>query len=465
MRGLKAIPGAEAFRVRRWDALVLGGALPGLVAAVRLGQRGLRVLVLEESTHADAFPAVREPFLLVDAESHGMLAECLRALGVPLIDQRRFVGEDVALQVCDTKARVDLGRATHTVEELESWGLADRPAARTWLDALDAAAEAERSVLFETTLALSARRKAREVLAGGRRTAGPVPANRGWPRDLADAPPGVRSLFDAPVRALSNLGRREPSPEAKARLVGGLLRGAVAVSGSEGLHSLLRRRLESLYGEFRTVGGSFQLVSVAQQPGLAVAGSREIWTGRALVLNAPTAAIAAACDEPVPDLLDAPAIERRRHTLRFHGPRELLSPCMADRVVWREDEGDAGVALRILRGRRREDGFELLASVVIPTHDTAAEQDAERRIERALRDLLPFSEGALERRPLAQPCWDDDRLLPDPAGGAWPEEPELRLSSRPAVYSLERAPVAGLGGEGDLWLGWRGGDAIAEELV
>src|SRR3972149_5623246 len=39
-------------RARRGDAIVLGGALPGLVAAIRLGQRGHRVLVVEEGAAA-----------------------------------------------------------------------------------------------------------------------------------------------------------------------------------------------------------------------------------------------------------------------------------------------------------------------------------------------------------------------------------------------------------------------------
>jgi len=102
--------------------------------------------------------------------------------------------------------------------------------------------------------------------------------------------------------------------------------------------------------------------------------------------------------------------------------------------------------------------------VVIPADAPEAAAVAEARIERALRDLLPFSEGALERRALPARRWDSDAWLADPDGAAWPEEPELRLSSRPHVFSLERAPVGGLGGEGELWLGWRAGDAIAEEL-
>jgi hypothetical protein len=102
--------------------------------------------------------------------------------------------------------------------------------------------------------------------------------------------------------------------------------------------------------------------------------------------------------------------------------------------------------------------------VVVPVDDDAAVSRGESRIEAALRDLLPFSEGALERRPLPELRWDTDALLADPTGAAWPEEPELRLCARPAIYGLDRASVAGLGGEGEVWLGWRGGDAIAGEL-
>jgi hypothetical protein len=61
--------------------------------------------------------------------------------------------------------------------------------------------------------------------------------------------------------------------------------------------------------------------------------------------------------------------------------------------------------------------------------------------------------------------WDSDAWLADPQGASWPEEPELRLSRSPSVYSLERSCVGGLGGEGELWLGWRAGDAIAAELA
>jgi phytoene dehydrogenase-like protein len=460
MRGFPAIASSDTHRVRRWDVLMLGSALPGLIAAVRLGQRGLRVLVLEErGGESDDF--AREPFLLVDAESHGLLSGCLRAMGIALIDQRRFVAEDVALQVCDAERRVDLGRTSHTAEEWSSWGLVSRDDARRFAAALDEAAEAERAALLEAPALLRTARRAREALAPARR-AGPA---RGWPSALASAPPALRALLDAPVRSLSNLGDREPSPEARARLIGGLLRGGVAMSGGDGfLRGLLRRRITTLYGEFRALEGGFRIVSVQQQPGIAVGGAKEIWTGRALLLNAPAAAVAAAADEPLPSPFDAPPIRWRRHTVHYRGPREQVAPSMADRVIWRDDDEDESVALRVFRGRSRTAGFDLLASAVVPVDDVDAERRGEARIERALRDLLPFSEGALERVPLPRLRWDSDALLADPTGAAWPEEPELRLSARPAVYGLDRACVGGLGGEGEVWLGWRAGDAIAEEL-
>jgi hypothetical protein len=459
MRGFAAISSSEAHRVRRWDVLMLGSALPGLVAAVRLGQRGLRVLVLEERAQsADDF--AREPFLIVDADSHGLLAECMRAMGIALIDQRRFAAEEVALQVCDADRRVDLGRADHTAEEWTSWGLASRDDAEHWVRALEDAAEAERTALLEPRELLGAARRAREALAPARRRT----AERGWPNAFANAPTALRSLLDAPVRALSNLGAHDPSPEARARLIGGLLRGGASMSGGDGyLRGLLRRRISTLYGEFRALDGPFQLVTVSGQPGLSVSGSKEIWTGRALLLNAPRAAVAAAAEAPVPDAFDAPPIRWRRHTLHLRGPREQIPPSMSDRVIWRDTDGES-VALRVFRPRNRSTTFDLLASVVVAIDDAEAVQRGELRIARALRDLLPYSEGALERVALPACRWDSDALLADPVATAWPDDPELRICSRPAVYGLDRASVGGLGGEGELWLGWRAGDAIAAEL-
>jgi hypothetical protein len=92
--------------------------------------------------------------------------------------------------------------------------------------------------------------------------------------------------------------------------------------------------------------------------------------------------------------------------------------------------------------------------------------DVEDRLEERVRSLIPFSGKKLTRRPLERPRWDDDDWLEDPPPGqGWPAEIELRVNARPPVYRLDRAGIAGLGFEGDLLLGWRGGDAIAAELA
>ena len=75
MRGLRAVAARDAYRVRRWDAVVLGSALPGLVAAIRLGMSGARVLVLEEEAAASGHPGLREPFLMTGNGSDGVLGE------------------------------------------------------------------------------------------------------------------------------------------------------------------------------------------------------------------------------------------------------------------------------------------------------------------------------------------------------------------------------------------------------
>ena len=460
MPSVPAISSADVFRVRRWDVVMLGTALPGLVTAARLGQRGLRVLVLEETARTDAEELVREPFLLVGAEPSGVLGSCLRDLGVPLIEQRRFVPEEVAVQVCDSHARVDLGAATHTAEEWSSWGLAERQEARDFVEALDAAADAELQALLDTSLVTRTHQRAREALTPKRSG-----ARRGWPDALDRAPDALRSLLSAPITALSNAGGAAPPPEARARLLGGLLRGGVSLQGGEGqLRALLRRRIQAVYGEFRRIDTPFRMVAVQQQPGLTVEGAKEIWSGRALVLNAPMAALADAAERETASLFRAPPVRWQRYALHFRGPAAQLPECMADRVVWRGGDGGPPVALRLFRSRRGPEPFDLIASVVDTARDEEAEKRAELRIEAALRDLLPFSEGALERVPVRVGDWDDDCLLADPADGGWPRAPQLRLSSRPLVYALDRAAVASLGSDGDLWLGWRAGDAIADDL-
>ena len=91
---------------------------------------------------------------------------------------------------------------------------------------------------------------------------------------------------------------------------------------------------------------------------------------------------------------------------------------------------------------------------------------ARQRIEASLRSLMPFSEDALEPCDHELPEWDDDDWLETrPLGREWPGQAHFRVGQRPAVYRLDRSAVAGLGLEGDLLLGWRAGDAIADEIT
>ena len=133
------LAGDAHHRARRWDAIVLGGALPGLVAAVRLGMARLRVLVVEEDAAAREPALSREPFFLTGGGSETVLGACLQALGIPMIDRRGLEADPIAYQVLLPDVRVEVGGAIATAEELVAWGLAKPEAAREILRALEAA--------------------------------------------------------------------------------------------------------------------------------------------------------------------------------------------------------------------------------------------------------------------------------------------------------------------------------------
>jgi hypothetical protein len=442
MRGLPSLEESDRFRTRRWDAVVLGGALPGLIAAVRLSMNGARVLVLEEAAAVDAFPGLREPFLVSGAKSDGVLGQCLRALGIPLIDRQRIASDPLAYQVVFPDARVNVGERHHTSEELVAWRFAKPEAADALLRGLADAAAAERDAMLEAPVVRAPRRLPR----ASRRSpanllASPVPDRpkrhaRGLPAEVAEAPARLASLCAAQTRALSNLGAAVPSPEALARLLGLSQEGSAIFAGGEyWVHALLRRRVETLYGEFRTLPDAFRLVTVANQPGVALKETREIWCGRVLVVNAPRQALAAAVDQdPVPEMLCAPPAARL-------------------------------VTLRVFPNADRDDTVDLVATSVVD----AAEPDLPSRegeIETSVADLLPFAGDALLRHRGPSPRWDCDIWLSDPpAAGGWPAACDVRLSSRPPTWLLDRSGVAGLGFEGDVLLGWRAGDAVAGELA
>ena len=467
MRGLSALETAASARARRWDAVILGGALPGLVCAAVLAKRGARVLVLEEAAAAERFPGLREPFLICGAGRGSVLGACLAALEVPLLDQRRIEHEPLAFQAVLRDARVDVGEPGLTADEWVAWGLAKPEMARSLVRALGHAAAGERAAMLE--------RGARRGAATGHPEASGQRHSRGLPAEVAEVPPRLAALLAAQTRVLSNLGAAPPSVEARARLLGSPLEGAAEIRGEAAwLRGILRQRIRSLYGEFRTVPEPFRLVVAGGQPGVAPATSgaaAPVCVGRAFILNAARPALAEVVEQdPVPELLAGPPVTRRRLTLHFRVDRRVLPEGMARRVLLVREAappaaGANPVSLRIFPGAAEDGPVDLVAAAVVDAGETdLAAREAE--IEAALADLMPFAGSQLVRVPSTPTRWDDESLLVDPAAGAgWPGECDVRLPGKQPLYHLDRGAMAGLGFEGDILLGWRAGDAIAADLA
>lgn len=464
MRGLRAVDAGDAYRVRRWDAVILGSALPGLVAAIRLGMNGVRVLVIEEETAASSHPGLREPFLMTGSGSDGILGACLNALGIPLIDRRRIQSRPLAYQVALPRARVDVGEVEWTAKELEAWGFAPGDVAQRALQALRDGARDE----IETLLAA---RAAPRSARAGRRGASDASNGRADPVERAISEgEGLAVFFEAQLRALSNFAGQPPRHGVRTRLLGGALTGSADVGDSTGwLRDLLRRRVESRYGEFRRIGGRFQLLSAGKHAALAFAESAEICAARALLINAPLPLLRETIDaETVPSLLEGPSASHRRSMLHLQGPRSALPEGMADRVirVGNPSEPISGtnlVCLRVFGGGDAGDPVDLIASAVVPVGaDPGRVRD---ELEAAATGLMPLGREGWRRVDDAQPCWDCDGLLADPpADDAWPAEEALRPAARTHAYRLDRWRVGSLGFEGDLLLGWSAGDAVAARL-
>lgn len=463
-----------SLRTRRWDAVVLGTSLPGLIAAVVLGRRGARVLVLEERG-SERFPGLREPFLMMGAGSAGVLGSCLRELALPLIERKRFEALPTSFQVVLPDARVDVGAPDWTTRELTNWGFAEPRDAKKLVAALGSAGEAELDAMLDAPIV----RRRRSL--GGRRPGPPAVAvapreqtggKRGLPEEVGALPEALGAFLQAQIRGLSNCGSVSPCSCAQARLLGGALGGGFALErGEPWLRSLLRRRIESLFGEFRSIRDGFHLTEVNNHPAISIDDGHEILAGRSLILNAPRAALIAVVDQdPLPEFLRGPAVTHRRRSLHFKIDSRLVPEAMADRLICVRDparalEGTNVVTLRTFRlteGERAS--VDIVASAVLPTgEEDLAARDTE--IEASIAGLFPFANGALSRQVDETPRWDDDTWLADPSsGGTWPRETEIRVSSKPRIFSLERSQLTGLGFEGDVLLGWRAGDAIAAEL-
>jgi len=477
MVGRRTTPANPSLRTRRWDTVVLGTSLPGLIAAVVLGRRGARVLVLEERT-TERFPGLREPFLMMGAGSSGILGSCLRDLALPLIERSRLESLSTSFQVVLPDARFDVGDPNWTSQELASWGFAEHRDAKALLAALGSAGEAERDAMLASPIVRTARRRA---LVGRRSSHSPVTpsasgkaeAARGLPKEVDDLPDALAALLEAQVRALSNCGAAKPCTRAQARLLGSaLLDGAALARGEPWLLSLLRRRIESLFGEFRSIKDGFSLTAVNGQPAISIDEGHEILAGRSLILNAPRAAIAKVVgQDPPPELLSGPSVTHRRRSLHFKIDSALVPEAMGDRLICVRDLASPmdGTNVVTLRAFRLMDGdrsnVDLVASSVLAADETDLKARDEE-MEATIAGLFPFENGALSRQEDKPPRWDDDTWLGDPLQqGAWPRETDIRVSSKSKIFALERSHLAGLGFEGDVLLGWRAGGEIAAELA
>jgi hypothetical protein len=363
-------------------------------------------------------------------------------------------------------ARIDFGRQALTASELTAWGLAKPEAARALVRALDGAAQAERQAMLAPEPARTRRRGAAQ--GAGRGSAAATLA-RGWPREAVDAPEPVRQVLAAVARGLSHLGQTPSSPEARARLVGGVLGGAAVLGAGgadAGLRDMIRRRAGALFAEFRSLDQDFEFITVAGQPALALAESDEVWAGRALVLNAPPAGLSRVAGESLGALLPVSPPTRRRVVRHYRGPRRVFPDAMGDRVICLPDPA-AGTQPPVVTLRRARSGGsdleDLVAAAIAPADAPQDEMGA--WIERVVRRLIPFAEAELRAQPREEPVWDTDALLCDPTEGGWPRAPASRISARPCIHQLDRAALGGLGFEGDLLLGLRAGDAIAEDLA
>jgi hypothetical protein len=456
----------DGARSRRWDAVILGSGISAMVTAARLGMAGQRVMIVEEEATRTAFAGVREPFFLAGARDAGVLDLCLRELTLSLIDRRRIEEEEVSYQLVGRDLRADIGSAELTAEELVAWGICKPDAAHELVRSLGEASEAERKAMLASPVARVGRRVSRVRpgigIEGSHR--------RGLPAEAANAVPEVARVLDAQVRALSNLATATPGPEAQARLLGCPLKGGSGfAAGPPWLHEILRRRVESVFGEFRTLSRKFKIVSVMDQPAIAVQGNSEIWTGRMLIIAAPPTALANMLEpNDTPDFLKLTRTTRRRLCIHLRVKRRVLPDGMSNRVVLMDETGPAGEpgAVATLSVFQRNDDPKwvdvVIRSVAVEGIDHAEQE--QRLVERALA-LMPFHNDQVERVPVKQPMWDDDHWLEDsPHGACWPGELDLRVNTKQPVYMLDRSWVAGLGLEGDLLLGLRAGEILEKKL-
>jgi hypothetical protein len=461
----RQLPKSAALRARRWDVLVLGSALGGLAAAVRLGRGGLRVCVVEEEAAARLPVFLREPFLLPGATGGEPLDRALRELGLPRIERRDLEPHPVAFQVLLPDARVEVGRPALLVSELVSWGLAKPEEAEALVEALaETGAEAARRLSGFDWIRPS---RLRRLTRGGREPEpfGPLPPS------LATPGPRLAPLLQAWARGSSELARGTPPPDALARLLASALAGGALFQRPQmGLRTLLHQRIEALHGDFRALSGPFRLAELGGDPGVARVGPDDVWLGRALLLNAPATALRSALahfEQDVPRWLRGPAPVAREVRVHARALRDAVPEPLARRsllAMAKSGCGSAGwpVSLALEPSTRGARFVELVAAATFPL-DTAL-ATAEDTVSAVLARLLNTAGNRVRRAAASEsPLWDDGSLR-FAAEGAFPAPLELRAGRRP-IYRLDRAHVAALGLEGEILQGIAAADAILEDLA
>ncbi len=461
----RRLPKSAALRARRWDVLVLGSALGGLAAAVRLGRAGLRVCVVEEEAAAGLPIFVREPFTLPGVTGGEPLDRALRELGLPRIERRDLEPSPLAFQVLLPEARVEVGGPALLASELVSWGLAKPEEAEALVEALaeTGAAAARRLATLDWIRPSGLRRLTRA--AREPEPFGPLPP------PLAAPGPRLAPLLRAWVRGSAALARGTPPPEALARLLAAPLAGGALFQRPQmGLRTLLHQRIEALHGDFRVLGGPFRLAELGGDPGVARVGPKDVWLGRALLVNAPAAALRGALtsfEQDVPRWLrgsEPPAREVRVHARAL---RDAVPEPLARRALLAMAKNGCGsaawpVRLALEPSTRGSRFVELVAGATFPIDADLAR--AEDTVADVLARLLN-SAGNRVRRAAAppRPLWDDDSLR-FAAPGAFPAPLELRAGRRP-IYRLDAGHVAALGLEGEILQGVAAADAILEDLA
>ena len=264
--------------------------------------------------------------------------------------------------------------------------------------------------------------------------------------------------------------RSQPSPEARARLLGAPLEGGIRFAPGRGARALVRRRLEQVHGEVRVAAAPFELVEIDGHPGIALWRQRDAWLGRALVLNAPLgrlAAVLGGAGSEVPEFLRVAPPPRRRAAVQLRAAAR--GAARGDGRPADAGRRGAGEARSASRSTIEERG---------PETGRPDGQPGDRRRRRPRRGPRPAGAGGARaaallgapHRPGGRGAAARAGTTSSPSatrqgsGGGWPTEVEIRVPARAPVFALPREELAGLGPEGDLLLGWQAGDTIAAAL-